>query len=155
LANGLKDLNEGKCSFEEMMDKNVAKLKARYPNKFTQESALNRDLAKERAVLEDALTGTMESEINKSEEPVDEVAPKEQLQKFEIWDNDEEPMLHVKKEGLDFQDACNRHFNGNPAYDSNALTFYDFKLFPSKEEAMKHRHKKPKDPPPPGSKVVL
>lgn len=39
-------------SFEEVMDVNIAKLKARYGEKFSQAAALNRDLAKEREVLE-------------------------------------------------------------------------------------------------------
>lgn len=33
-------------------DTNIAKLQARYPEKFTEEDALNRDLAKERQILE-------------------------------------------------------------------------------------------------------
>ena len=36
----------------EIMSSNIAKLKARYPNKFTQEDALNRDLNVERNILE-------------------------------------------------------------------------------------------------------
>lgn len=39
-------------SFEEAMEKNIAKLKVRYPNKFTTENALNRNLNLERKVLE-------------------------------------------------------------------------------------------------------
>jgi NTP pyrophosphatase (non-canonical NTP hydrolase) len=39
-------------SFEEAMAKNNAKLKARYGSKFTEFAALNRDLGKERAILE-------------------------------------------------------------------------------------------------------
>ena len=38
--------------FETVMERNIAKLKARYPNKFTLELAENRDLEKERAILE-------------------------------------------------------------------------------------------------------
>lgn len=37
---------------EQVMERNVAKLKARFPDKFTSEDALNRDLEKERAILE-------------------------------------------------------------------------------------------------------
>ena len=37
---------------EEMMQRNIDKLKARYPEKFTQENALNRDLNNERNILE-------------------------------------------------------------------------------------------------------
>ena len=40
-------------SLEEAMEKNNAKLKARYGDKFTEHAALNRDLEKERAVLEE------------------------------------------------------------------------------------------------------
>lgn len=39
-------------SFEEEMARNNAKLKARFPEKFTQEGALVRDLGKERGILE-------------------------------------------------------------------------------------------------------
>jgi len=39
-------------TFEEIQQQNIAKLKARYPDKFTQDKALNRDLPKEREVLE-------------------------------------------------------------------------------------------------------
>jgi NTP pyrophosphatase (non-canonical NTP hydrolase) len=38
--------------FETVMKTNIDKLKARYPQKFTEESALNRDLDKERKILE-------------------------------------------------------------------------------------------------------
>lgn len=37
---------------EELQRTNIAKLKARYPNKFSLENAENRDLATERAILE-------------------------------------------------------------------------------------------------------
>jgi NTP pyrophosphatase (non-canonical NTP hydrolase) len=39
-------------SFEEAMSRNNAKLKARYGDKFTEHAALNRDLEKERDILE-------------------------------------------------------------------------------------------------------
>ena len=39
-------------TFEESMEKNINKLRARYPEKFTQDNALNRDLATERKTLE-------------------------------------------------------------------------------------------------------
>jgi NTP pyrophosphatase (non-canonical NTP hydrolase) len=45
-------LNAVGSNFDETMDRNIAKLKARYGEKFTEEKALNRDLNKERAVLE-------------------------------------------------------------------------------------------------------
>ena len=35
-------------SFEEVMEKNIAKLRARYPEKFTEKKAANRDLENER-----------------------------------------------------------------------------------------------------------
>lgn len=38
-------------TFESSMEKNIAKLKARYPNKFTEFDALNRNLEKERKIL--------------------------------------------------------------------------------------------------------
>ena len=38
--------------FETVMERNIAKLKARYPEKFTEELAENRNLDKERAILE-------------------------------------------------------------------------------------------------------
>ncbi len=37
---------------EEMLQRNIAKLKARYPEKFDEIKALNRDLEKEREILE-------------------------------------------------------------------------------------------------------
>ncbi len=39
-------------TFEECMARNIEKLKTRYPNKFTEHAALNRDLEAERKVLE-------------------------------------------------------------------------------------------------------
>jgi NTP pyrophosphatase (non-canonical NTP hydrolase) len=39
-------------SFEQCMVANINKLRARYPNKFTEHDAVNRDLGNERAVLE-------------------------------------------------------------------------------------------------------
>lgn len=39
-------------SFEQVWEKNIAKLRARYPEKFTQERALVRDLGAERSILE-------------------------------------------------------------------------------------------------------
>jgi NTP pyrophosphatase (non-canonical NTP hydrolase) len=39
-------------SFEEVMATNIAKLKARYPDKFEESQAINRDLDKERGILE-------------------------------------------------------------------------------------------------------
>ncbi len=40
-------------SFEEIQEKNIAKLKARYGDKFNEDGALNRDLDKEREILEE------------------------------------------------------------------------------------------------------
>lgn len=42
-----------KKTLEECMEKNIAKLKARYGGKFSEHAALHRDLDKERRVLED------------------------------------------------------------------------------------------------------
>lgn len=39
-------------SFEEIMRTNIEKLKARYPNKFTEDKAINRDIERERSILE-------------------------------------------------------------------------------------------------------
>ena len=44
--------DELKLDPNETMNKNIAKLKARYPEKFSKEKALNRDLEKEREILE-------------------------------------------------------------------------------------------------------
>lgn len=41
-------------SFEELQERNINKLKARFPDKFTEEKALNRDLETERNILEKA-----------------------------------------------------------------------------------------------------
>ncbi len=45
-------LRELDLDFEELLQINIDKLKARYPEKFTEERALNRDLDKEREILE-------------------------------------------------------------------------------------------------------
>ncbi len=46
-------VDELHASFEEdVLDRVIAKLRARYPEKFTSENAINRDLVKERQVLE-------------------------------------------------------------------------------------------------------
>lgn len=45
-------LDELKSTFEQVMDTNITKLRARYPNKFTERDALNRNLDKEREILE-------------------------------------------------------------------------------------------------------
>jgi NTP pyrophosphatase (non-canonical NTP hydrolase) len=39
--------------FEEILETNIKKLRTRYPDKFTQEMAINRDLDKERKILEE------------------------------------------------------------------------------------------------------
>lgn len=54
-ADSLSDLRAGKCSFEEMVRTNIAKLRNRFPDKFSEEQAITRDLDKERTILEDAL----------------------------------------------------------------------------------------------------
>ena len=41
-----------KTTFEEVMSVNIEKLKARYPEKFTKENAINRNLEVERSILE-------------------------------------------------------------------------------------------------------
>ena len=47
-------INEEDCCFDfsEDLGRNIAKLEARYPEKFTEEAATNRDLKVERAILE-------------------------------------------------------------------------------------------------------
>ena len=45
-------LNSLGLTYEEVMDKNIAKLRARYGDKFTKEKAINRDLKTERDILE-------------------------------------------------------------------------------------------------------
>ena len=45
-------LNALEAKFEDVLKRNIDKLKARYPDKYTDEAALNRDLEKERTVLE-------------------------------------------------------------------------------------------------------
>jgi NTP pyrophosphatase (non-canonical NTP hydrolase) len=45
-------LDEIDVSFEDVMDKNIKKLAARYPEKFSKEKAINRDLIVERKILE-------------------------------------------------------------------------------------------------------
>lgn len=45
-------------SFENVLNANIAKLRARYPEKFTQDAAINRDLTNERQVLEDNTTNS-------------------------------------------------------------------------------------------------
>ena len=45
-------LDETKGNFDEILDRNIAKLKARYPEKFSDQQAESRDLAKERGILE-------------------------------------------------------------------------------------------------------
>jgi NTP pyrophosphatase (non-canonical NTP hydrolase) len=62
-ANGIEELGDGdwyealaidvlQTTLDEVQEKNIAKLKIRYPEKFTEEAALNRNLNKEREVLE-------------------------------------------------------------------------------------------------------
>lgn len=46
-------LDEMKTTFGYIKERNIAKLKARYGDKFTEHAALNRDLDKERKVLEE------------------------------------------------------------------------------------------------------
>lgn len=45
-------LDEMRATFKDIREKNIAKLRARYPNRFTEHDALNRDLDKERKILE-------------------------------------------------------------------------------------------------------
>lgn len=45
-------IDELKTTFGYIFETNIEKLRARYPNKFTEKDALNRDLDKERKILE-------------------------------------------------------------------------------------------------------
>lgn len=45
-------LRELDLDFQEILDLNIQKLRARFPDKFTEDHALNRDLETERAILE-------------------------------------------------------------------------------------------------------
>jgi NTP pyrophosphatase (non-canonical NTP hydrolase) len=47
---GLCSINN--LDLEKIMDKNIKKLQQRYPEKFTEENAINRNLDKERKILE-------------------------------------------------------------------------------------------------------
>jgi ribonuclease HIII len=62
-VNGIEELGDGdwyeglaidvlKTTLDEVQTKNITKLRIRYPEKFTEYDALNRDLDKEREVLE-------------------------------------------------------------------------------------------------------
>jgi len=46
-------VDELEAKFNDMLQKNIDKLRARYPEKFEEDQALNRDLEKERETLED------------------------------------------------------------------------------------------------------
>lgn len=46
-------IDELNTTFGIIFETNITKLRARYPNKFTEEAALHRDLEKERKILED------------------------------------------------------------------------------------------------------
>lgn len=55
-------IDEAGGTFEQVLERVIAKLRARYPDKFTSENAINRDLVKERQILEgkdDYLTPTI------------------------------------------------------------------------------------------------
>lgn len=53
-------LDELKTTFGIIFETNIAKLRARYPNKFTEKDAINRDLDKERSILEEKSTDWQE-----------------------------------------------------------------------------------------------
>lgn len=57
-------LDETNSSFEQVLEKVIAKLKARYPDKFTSDNAINRDLVKERAILEGKCVNSPEDSGN-------------------------------------------------------------------------------------------
>lgn len=45
-------IDASNANWEDILNKNIAKLKHRYPEKFTSDKAINRDLSTERAILE-------------------------------------------------------------------------------------------------------
>lgn len=51
-SNELDRISEGKITLETIMQTNINKLKARYPEHYNDTDALNRDLHKEREILE-------------------------------------------------------------------------------------------------------
>jgi NTP pyrophosphatase (non-canonical NTP hydrolase) len=88
-------------SFEEVMATNIAKLKARYGDKFTEAAAIERDLDKEREILENnpakmaAVIGLAKSLVNMSDDPI----AKEALDRAtatvysHLWSNDSQEAL--------------------------------------------------------------
>lgn len=147
LAESLKDLAEGKCAFEEMLDRNVAKLKARFPDKFSEELALNRDLVTERQVLE----GQSDQQCQQAENYAAATVAEQNdpttrhtivMKKWDIYDS--EGVLHRQIEAPTFKDACDMHFLTNAGYNSTTSTFYGFKLYATMEEVLKNAPKEPK-----------
>lgn len=148
LADALKEFVAGKCSFEEMIDRNIAKLKARFPDKFTEHHAINRDIEKERVILENGgepLTHEEQTGLKRAIEglrpepkwttppTMNRVDPNTLESRWDIWDAD--GVLHVQIMANSFQEACDKHFQNNASYDSKKQTFYGYKLAPTKEQA--------------------
>lgn len=63
-------VDEVQADWDQMLDTVIAKLKARYPDKFTSEDAINRNLSNERQILD---TMNHESENNSSETTTEKV----------------------------------------------------------------------------------
>jgi len=88
-------------TFEQVQEVNIKKLKARYPDKFTEHSALNRDLDNERKILEN---GNMNHEKDKSVKIVEVVLKNLKARKgFQhllesIEMEDDETYQEIKKE---------------------------------------------------------
>lgn len=87
--------------FEQCMERNIAKLTARYPEKFTEEDALNRDLNAERSVLlgagvlshQEALFAAAANFLEKYDDLADELdldELREAVANLEIPDDEEE-----------------------------------------------------------------
>jgi len=57
-------LDEIGCPMNELLQKNIAKLAARYPEEFKEVDALNRDLEKERGVLENLAGNKLDKNTN-------------------------------------------------------------------------------------------
>lgn len=73
-------------TFDDTMAKNLAKLKARYPHKFTKRDAILRNLKKERQILETVTSDYRKPELpsqDQQQERVEEVA-QEILEQFDI-----------------------------------------------------------------------
>lgn len=65
-------LNATDRTFEETQERNIAKLRTRFPEKFTEFDANNRNLEKEREILEKALDGDEEAQSKLADKQVED-----------------------------------------------------------------------------------